>query len=284
MESMEIPNFDYFIDREKNRPCLVAGNAPSLKNFPFRKFKGIYFLMNLGPQILKGLATPNYWVSANHYFPIPHLHLKAINDFKDCIFIFADTAIYCFPKHRYDYEFLKKNLKVRWFAFDDRHFGHNKCDPPRECCKFINFCPQRITFYEFIQQHFNLPERCPRGNTGVLLSLAFAILMGCSPIYLQGIELPIYYKDYRHFNMLCPNKASMRGVYWVLRAYFREWIQGKPQYSPFFTDGFEQTLVAFEYMVNLCHKFGIEIYNLSPTSALNRIKILPYLDYRKVCG
>jgi len=279
MKNMEIPNFEFFIDREKNKPCLVAGNARTIKNFPFKKFKGIYFLMNLGPQVLKKYATPHYWLSANYYFPVPNLHLKKINAFKDCVFIFSDTAVYP-ERHVYDYNFLKNNIKINWFAFDDRHFNHKKCSPPRACCKLVDLYPERITIHEFIQQHFGLPERCPTGSTGVLFSLAFAILMGCSPIYLQGIELPIYTKNYRHFNIFHPQNA--RGLYLILRAYFKEWIYRKPHYSPFF-DHFHQTLVAFEYMVKLCRMRGIEIYNLSSTSALNRIKILPYLDYREVC-
>ncbi len=279
MNNMEISSFEFFVDREKDKSCLVAGNAPTIKNFPFKQFKGKYILMNYGPQTLKRYAVPDYWLSANHYFPVPSLHLKEINSFKDCIFMFSDTAVYA-ARNVYDYDFLKNNLRIPWFAFDCMHFGHKKCNPSRPCCKLVDLYPERVTIHEFIQHHFGLSERCPGGNTGVLFSLAFAVLMGCSPIYLQGIELPIYTKDYWHFNILHP--GNVRALYWPLRAYVKEWIYGKPQYSPFF-DHLEQTLTAFEYMVDLCHKRGIEIYNLSSTSALGKIKSLPYMDYRKVC-
>ncbi len=279
MRNMEIPDFEFFIDREKNKPCLVAGNAPTLRNFPFKKFKGKYLLMNRTPLTLRKLAIPDYWFSANYWFPVPNLHLKKINAFEDCVFVFSDTAVYT-AEHIYDYDFLKNNLKVRWFAFDDRHFGHKKCNPPRPCCKLVALYPERSTIYEFIQQYFGLSERCPTVNTGVFFSLAFAVLMGCCPIYLQGIELPIYYEDYLPYNMLHPQNARL--MYHVFRAYVKKWIYGVREYSPFY-EICDQTLVAFEYMVNLCHKRGIEIYNLSPTSTLNRIKVLPYLDHKKVC-
>lgn len=278
MNNMEIPNFEFFIDREKNKPCLVAGNAPTLKNFPFRKFKGKYLLINRAPLLLGKLAIPDYWFSANYWFPVPNLHLNKINAVEDCVFVFSDTAVYA-AEHMYDYDFLKKSLKVSWFAFDDRHFGHKKCSPPKACCELVDLYPKRITIYEFIQQHFGLPERCPTGNTGALFSLAFAIMMGFSPIYLQGIELPMYYDDYLPYNVFHPQNARL--MYHVFRAYIKKWIYGVRDYSPFY-EYLDQTLVAFEYMVNLCHKRGIEIYNLSLSSSLNRIKSLPYLDYRKV--
>lgn len=277
--SMEIPNYNFFINREKNKPCLVAGCAPSIKNFPFKKFKGIYIFMNFGPILCHKLAKPNYWVSANSYFPVPTKHYRKINVFKDCIYMFSDTATY-FEKHKYDYNLLKKKLEVPWFAFDCMHFNHQKCNPPRPCCDFLNLYPERITIHEFIQRHFGLPERCPVGNTGALFSLAFAILMGCSPIYLQGIELPLYRKHHYLYNMSHP--AVLKCVYYLLRSYVREWVNGKPEYSCFY-EVREQTLQAFEYMANLCHKLEREIYNLSPTSVLNEVKALPYLDYRKVC-
>ncbi len=276
---MEIKDFDYFINREKNKPCLVAGNAPSLKNFPYDKFKGIYFLMNSGPILLKGRAYPTYWLSANYKDPVPHLHYKKINLFRKCTYIFSDTATYC-AENKYNHNLISNRLRIDWFAFDERHINHKKCDPVLPCCELVDIYPQRITIFEYIQKHFGMSEVCPKPTTAVIYSLMFAIIAGCSPIYLQGIELPVYQKDYLQYKMLHPE--SLRNIKYVLRSYFRGWIHGRPEHSGFY-DGYERNFSVFEYLINLCRKIGIEIYNLSQTSALNQIKILPYLNYRKVC-
>ena len=116
-------------------------------------------------------------------------------------------------------------------------------------------------------------------GTIVVYSLMFALLIGCSPIYLQGIELPMHPKGYKHYNPSFRQRAQ--DFYLISRAYIQEWIYGEVR-SHFF-HSLKPTLGHFENMANLCHKLSREIYNLSPTSTLNEVKSLPYLDYRKVC-
>lgn len=275
---MEITYFDFFVNREKGKPCLVAGNAPTIRNFPFEDFKGVYILCGSAPQTLEKAIPFYYWVNANSVFPIPKKHKNEINAIGDSIFIFADSVAYS-GENIYDHNFLEKNLNVRWFAYDQRHFNHKKCQPLLDCCKLVDLYPRRITLQEFIQQHFGMDSHYSSGSTVAIHSLAFAILMGCSPIYLQGIELPLYAKDYYHSNKL--SIYNLREFYNSRMAHLREWINGKPVLSPFSTD-IPQILADFEYLVNLCHKIGIEIYNLSPTSTVNQIKDLPYLDHRQI--
>ena len=278
--SLEIPDFESFIDREKGRPCLVAGNAPSLMNFPFAEFRGVKILTGSGPQILKGRARPDYWVNANHMFPVPQKHLRLINSFRDCVFIFSDSAAYWF-QNVYDHDFLEKHIRVPWFAFDERHFNHQKCTPKKDCCRLVDLYPDRLTLQEFVERHFGV-EPVYRGvGTAVLHSLSFAILMGCSPIYLQGIELPLYSKQYLYPRMFCCRENIYMGLR-ALKAQAQEWLTGKPKVSDFY-HGIKDTLASFERLTNLCHNAGREIFNLSPTSNLNQIASLPYKDYKTIC-
>lgn len=276
---MEIKGFDYFLNREKDKPCLVAGNAPTIRNFPFGRFKGKYFMVNSGPMLLNGLAHPDYWISANWQNPVPHLHYRKINYFRKCTFIFSDTAAYC-QRHKYSRALIERRLKVDWFAFDERHINKEKCSPVMPCCELIGIYPERITIFEYIKQHFAMDRLCSKPTTSVVYALMFALLMGCSPIYLQGVELPRYTKNYFQYRML--HAESLRNIKYILRSYLREWLSGSPERTGFY-DNRETTLGPFEYIIEICSRLGVEIYNLSPTSALNQIKILPYLDYRKVC-
>lgn len=276
---MEIQDFDFFIDREKNRPCLIAGNAPSIINFPFNKFRGIYMMQGHGPLLLKRFASPNYWVVANYESPVPQERIKLINSIRDYVFIFSDTAA-CFAKKAYDREFLKKNIKVPWFPFDLYHFNRKKCDPLRSCCKLVDLYPGRITIQEFMERYFGMEDMRHDTGTAVIFSLMFAVLMGCSPIYLHGIELPLYSKDYIYYSASLRQTAE--NFYIRAKAYAKKWLYGEV-YSHFYYT-MEPTLKYFERMADLCHRRGGEIYNLSPTSNLNRIKVLPYLDCNRICG
>lgn len=292
---MEIPDYNFFIDREKGKPCLVAGSAPTLKNFPFRRFKGIYFLMNSGPLLLKGLAQPSYWLCANPMYPVPTIHYKDINQFKDCVYIFSDTAVYGRkedPRGRllakvlykrgilkYDRDKINEKIKIPWFAFDIKHLGHQRCSPPEPCCRFLELYPHRPTIFEVVRDHFHEETCFPCPNTAVVFSLAFAILTGCSPIYLQGIELPQNLKHYSQFNPM--HRHTFYNFYLMLRGHIGELFSGKPLSSGLDVN-YDETIQAFRYLVRICHKMGIEIYNLSQTSALTQIQELPYFDHRKI--
>ena len=64
----------------------------------------------------------------------------------------------------------------------------NGWDPSGECCRFID----TITIQEKLQQHAGHKQHAGPGHTVGLTAIMFAILMGCSPIYISGLDL-----DYR---------------------------------------------------------------------------------------
>lgn len=276
---MEIKDFSYFIDREKGRPCLVAGNGPSLKNFPFDRFEGVYIVVGSGPTILEGKIKKYYWMNANHIYPAPEHHLKNINKNKDSVFLFADSVRYWFGA-TYDHGFLKNNIKVPWMAFDERHFNGQKCNVIKPCCRMVDAHPGRLTFQEFFEQHFKVENINRDIGTSVLHSLALAILMGCGPIYIQGVELPLYSKDYIYHRTFCDRFS----VYMTLRSWknrLKGLLTGKEIPSDF-QEGIEDTLSNFKKLVNVANRQGVKVYNLSKTSMLNQIEILPYLDPKEV--
>ena len=54
-----------------------------------------------------------------------------------------------------------------------------------KCCKFID----DITIQEKLQQHTGHNQHMGTGQTVGLTVIAFAILMGCNPIYITGLDL-----------------------------------------------------------------------------------------------
>jgi hypothetical protein len=68
---MKINNFDWFLNREKNNPCLILGTAPNMTNFPFKTFNGKIITFGDGMIRGEGIFNPDYYISANDLFPIP---------------------------------------------------------------------------------------------------------------------------------------------------------------------------------------------------------------------
>jgi len=115
-------SFDEIKNKDKNIPCIIVSPGPNLKKFDYKEFKGK--IICIGDSILRGrkFYKANYWICANNEFPSPNInwHLKIINKFKKTFFIFSDTALYDLVWTKSN-SFLKKKLKVKWLAYDDRH-------------------------------------------------------------------------------------------------------------------------------------------------------------------
>ena len=292
---MQIDSYEWLVGREKGKPCLVAGTAPSASDFPYDRFRGVYLTCGDGPLRLKELFKPAYWVNANNTFPVPEEHLEVINGFPDTVFIFADSVAY--SRRHINLDFLRKNLKVDWLAYDQRHFGGKPCaDGKLTCCELLKLYPGRVTLQEFLQSKYARSGHYSAGSTTAIHALAVAILLGCSPIYLQGIEIPRSAADYTHKQDaetdLETDLEYLGRVFRVMKSPSRWVSAGKkaagllaarlapddgPAKSLFFDD-VPQILADFQYLTDLANENGIQLYNLSRTSTLNEIKNLKSLS------
>lgn len=309
---MHIKSFDYFQNRELGKPCLIAGTAPTAEDFPYEKFGGIYITMGDGPIRFKNLFKPNYWINANGDFPIPipELDLDIINSFPETFFIFADSA--AFSGRKFNLELLEKNLKVNWFSYDQRHFDQKPCpkgEGDGSCCKLLEIFPGRLTIQEYIQKKYKTNKHYSRGNTVAIHALAFAILMGCSPIYLQGIELSSLAKDYIYRKNIEADLIAQKVLrriksfyfFYNLRSSFRKngfnllkWMQHfakKLFFMAYSFRGKEKSYISidlghiledFRYLLGILSNKQVEIFNLSKTSNLNQLSGLPYLNPNRI--
>ena len=143
---------------------------------------------------------------------------------------------------------------------------------------------KKTQYVIFLQQQFNLKSHYSTGSTVAIHSLAIAIILGCKKIYLAGIELPKYEKNYSYYGDTSVFKLSYdfllgiikgeRNIY--LKKYLAIIFKLKTK-SAFYPD-LPIILKDFEYLSNLCNSNGIELFNLSPKSSLNKIHNLKYLD------
>lgn len=244
-----------------------------------------------GPLRMSSLFKADYWVNANDVFPVPEKHLDIINSCADTVFIFADSATYS-TRRKMNLKFLRDNLNISWFAYDQRHFNQQPCkDKYRYCCDLLEIYPGRITLQEYLQKKFNRLNHYSTASTGAIHALAFAILLGCSPIFLQGIELPRYRDDYIYIR----NRQVDKFAYFAYETKCSRWIAMgrkfggnllrkiglKTRNSAFAVD-LPQILSDFSYLIDLAHDNQIQIYNLSKTSTLNEIKGLELIEPQSV--
>ena len=115
--------------------------------------------------------------------------------------------------------------------------------------------------------------------------------MGCKEIYLSGIDLPEYEKDYTHYRS--------NSIFRLLFIFFKEILKGdrtiplknilsvifKTNTKSSFYFDLPTIIKDFEYLTNLCESNGIRLFNLSSKSSLNKIhnlKLLNPSDFNKL--
>ena len=283
-------NFKYLLNKESGKKCLILGGAPSIDDIQFEKFDGILISMGDMPERIKERRQIDYWVAANTIFPRPDKHYDLLNKFKGTTLIFSNSALNSTVS--LNYQKINQHLKIPWFEYDQRHFNGLDCnkqidnqinldlEEPLNCCQY----KKEITIQEYLRNLYNLDSHYSAGSTVALHSLALAIILGCKEIYLGGIELPKYEKDYTYYGstsifkliylfflefLKCERRIPLKNVLSVI---FK--LRTK---STFYPD-LPELLKDFEYLSNLCNSNGIKLFNLSPKSSLKKIHNLKFLD------
>lgn len=210
------------VDIHKNCPAIVCGHGPSLDIHKER----IVQLHNEGK--IKRFSVnhwfdmfdsaPDYWVISNPEFQI--VDWMSRFNFYDSFLLFSPTC-----RERSSNDFIKNNLRCKNVLFDQRHFKNHDCleilknfknyyeenrnfnfveygnnssifsprpkdrtfgfDPSGVCCKN----KLDITVQEMLQKISGHDQHYSCGSSVILHAIAFAIIMGCNPIYISGMDL-----------------------------------------------------------------------------------------------
>ena len=217
------------IDRHKGVPAVVAAHGPSLNQHKEefvsagKENKILRFSVNNWWDYFK--TPPDYWILSSTFYTI-HKIMRILKQTNVPVF-FSDDGDFT-PK-----SFIEQNLKSDWLVYDQRHwegkdciqilkqfkkhyeknknfhftrFGNNEImwHPPRcftnsghaldrRCCD--QNVPPRVTLQEELQRLTGATAHYSTGDTVALHAIAFAILMGCNPIYVTGMDLD-YGKGY----------------------------------------------------------------------------------------
>jgi hypothetical protein len=296
---MKINNFDWFLNREKNNPCLILGTAPNMTNFPFKTFNGKIITFGDGMIRGEGIFNPDYYISANDLFPIPDVkfHLEIINNLPKTIFLFSDSVIYSnyYTKNN---EYLDDNIKSRWFMYDQRHFNKQKCIPESICCHLLKEPNREITIQEYISKKFGVTNHYSVGSTIAIHAFALALIMGCNPIIFNGVEIPITYKKKWSSNSKADSvlkKTNENFIDSLPISKFQKIIKKLPEsikivlkniHNPkkifldskksVFLEDIASIMCDFQFLTDIASSNNIEVLVSSKTSSLNNVIGIKY--------
>jgi hypothetical protein len=291
-------------DKHKNKPCVVFGGSQTMMDFDYQKFNGI--IISVGSSILRveNKFKVNYIVSSNNEFPVPEIpfHLNFLNKFKkNTTWVMSDTA--CYNKlFKEDKHIWKKKLKINYVKYDDRHFNQKPCNPKKPCCEYINLYKQRKTLYETLYSKYE--QKNPIKYTGTTVAeagLCLAIILGCNPIFMQGIDIPktnyhgkqigkYYYGHQSKYADKILDKTTLylrkKFLYYYLKKldfmpYIKRLFQRLKignKYSFFSLTNYKESMKIFFELAKLANKKKIKIFILSKNSNLRFIKNFNFLD------
>lgn len=176
--------FKDIVDKYKSKPALVMASGPSLDaykgNLAHYKDNGV-ILVGCNEWYTMYDVTPHYWVLANTIITLPRE--------KDMMNQRKATVVYADSVDLTDRGWIEQNLQCDWMGYDQRHFsGYPCCD--KKCCHHI--VPGRLTIQEELQRWSAHTVRYGSGDTVALHCITTAVLLGCNPVYVVGMDL-----DYR---------------------------------------------------------------------------------------
>jgi len=224
------------LDINKDKPCVITLHGPSLnlhkEAVSKKQESGDAIRISVNNWFDYFTTPPDYWVlsSSEHGFPIRNL-FHIIREHNMPIF-YSDDGDFT-PK-----EMIHKELNSEWMVYDQRHwkgedcmqilksfkahckenknfsfkkYGNNEImwHPPRcytmsghsldgKCCQQNN--PPRTTLQEYLMNLSGHDAHYSTGDTVAMHAIAFAIIMGCNPIYVSGLDLD-YNKGYANPDM-----------------------------------------------------------------------------------
>tara|TARA_B100002052_G_C15851489_1_gene585300 strand:+ start:345 stop:1286 length:942 start_codon:yes stop_codon:yes gene_type:complete len=286
-----------------NKPCVIVGSSKSLNDFDYQNFKGIKIVCGATILRINKEFNPNYLISSNTIFPIPNIpeHIRIINSFNKLTWIISDTGTFCDI-----WDFQKKNfkkIKNKYFFFDERHFFKKKCVPLKKCCSFIEKYPNRTTINETLSNLAKVKFKVPiKGISIAEHALSLALILGCNPIFIQGVDLPKKHYSAKKINKKYYGAKSKKADEIIdtsiklakkkyKKFYFKNY-QIKPYVSQiikniyfFFTNkseydrDYNNSKQIFNWLGKIAIKNKKKVYILSKNSMLRNISVFKYMNF-----
>ncbi|WP_137006991.1 hypothetical protein [Synechococcus sp. UW105] len=295
---MDNPTLDSFIGAHSGEPALIVGGAPSWANYSYSTFNGVIFSVGDTPLRAQNYFKTDYWVFANPHWIRPWLTehaaaIRAISPKK--VFVGLSTFAFQAPRS------ISRKLLISYSYFDgnliyyNHHLENSLSCPRNKSLESIEKARALLGIQNSLQsllsKTYGYRNTYSTGATVSLHALALAILMGCNPITIIGVEIPSYqkeyiYKDlsdnsvhlygscgpyYNHDNIFSKSKAilrtSSRNILTILInqaiRYLPEFPLIKKTEASIFMADRDSIKADFEYLASLHISSGGTLYNCS---------------------
>jgi hypothetical protein len=138
-------------------------------------------------------------------------------------------------------KWIEDNVVNTYIGYDQRHFNNEKCGHcPNDCDNFIQ---NRRTIQELLMSYSKNSRRYNTGHTVALHCLAFALLLGCSEIYILGVDLD----------------------------YGLGYVDEKTINNDSFVNWLPEIIEDFSTIKQSAENLNVKIYNMSTTSPLKEV-------------
>ncbi len=229
-------SFDDIRNKEAGKVGIVCGTGGSLKKHITefeelsRSNKNKYCFISCNEWPEKTNLDVDYWVIANNILTVQNEHAYFNSEPKT-------TLVYAYSVDLTNKHFVENTLTVDYLPYDERHFNSSPCSCGI-CCPHIE--PNTKTIQEYLQHisgHDKMYDSC--GTVGIHM-LALAVILGCNPIYVSGIDM--------NYGTGYVDDSDLMGTYGNLT----EWAAQFGQQAEIISDS--------------AKKMGIEIINLSESA------------------
>ena len=302
-------NYKHINNLHQGKPAVVVGGSNGIDRFPYKDFNGIVISMGDVPLRTNNIFKTDYWIFANAHWVRPWLtrDANAINFINPKMVFVATTAFAFQPLELVEQQINQSfnNIKTDLFYYDQRHFSGSSCaNGYAGCCHAHKLLGIEHTIQEVIKELFDTDNLYSAGSTVAIQALSIAVLMGFSPIYIIGVDIPLVQKDYTYFNSAEGNvlieKFGSMGPFEdaytkiTLKSVLKKILPTSlvkacksfdfSQEQTDFKIPFETILSDFSYLgkvVNLQHGTN-RIFNLNPNSALVDVDYIDTLNIEEV--
>ena len=257
--------------------AVVIGSSPSVVDFNFAAFQGFRIGVGDMPWRAPEFGPYDVWVCANSKFPLPwqRRHVKAIMEADTSVIALATAAFGPLSPGRA----LRAVRKLKSFRglpqlilYDQRHLEGRLCNPRAGCCAVAEDFAVGLPIQERLSQRSPQRETYSGSHSVAFHGLALAIILGATPIFVAGVDLPARRDDYRHY------RAYRVAPYGNLR----ESLQSRIGFGPgrlggsgqrsVFADHMTEMIEDFERLARIALDRDQHIINTSSTSLLTKCR------------
>ena len=252
------------IDKHKGKPAVIECHGPSANenrqiiNELCLSDELVSFAINEWHEF-ENRVKPDYWLRSFPQRPSIEYDYEYYNKFTGG----EITLLSCDVVDKSTMESAVNNLKCPYLPFDLRHFDKKSCwtnfqllEENTYLPKYFTFFPDccsragRLTLQEELKNYTNHTELySPSTHTSSINMFSFAILMGCNPIYINGMDLDYHgpkghYANVKGGGKVPPSASSLPGNSWS--DWRKNWI-----------------IRDFNIVNESAKKIGVEILNLN---------------------